>query len=81
MNFWSLSEDINSYKLYILEGNSISLVDDSEDKNTIDAFLKSRSSLQKAQFMIIEKSIKFGNKSDNSRFGKGSCKSIQSKRN
>lgn len=58
-NFWQLSEKENEYNLFMLEFKShyeIKNTDENEKDLIIDDFLKSKTSIHKAQFMYIHNS-------------------------
>jgi len=55
-NFWQFYQDDHNFALYILENNGLLEIRNNEEvevQGAIDAFLKSRSSLKKAQFLYI----------------------------
>lgn len=58
--FWMLKDDIENYNLYLVEDINVTLIEESENKQKIDSFLKNRARLDKGQFIFIKKNHKFG---------------------
>lgn len=59
---WNFKNDIDNYNLFLIENNSMTIIEENENKQFIDSYLKTRSNLEKCQFMFINKANKFGKK-------------------